>query len=437
MRNISKHLLTVFLLFACFLFLSLGTVFASQSQQKALSQEEQKEFEFIKSRCLQPRYRSLIDWSSRSLIHHQGDEKEIQGTLASLKVLWEAFADSEKIPKLVESGGVKAFKSNMAKSLKSKDSYVRCFGAIMLAVTGDTTYKTDIARLLESKHSLPTKSEDKRLSADDNPDSFFAIMALGLLSAKEYVPKVSTFLSSSESLYRLAALSALGYMGAREYIGDIAKLLDDPDGKVQEAAVEALSELDAKEYSKRITAFLMIGRDDKLAVTACYSLARLNAKEHAKELAQVVNKGSLARKGAAAKSLALLEANEYTQDIAQLIEDNDPGIRVAALTALGIFNNKDYLNKIATHLQDKEIFVRFYAAIALLLMGDQTHSREILDIVQSAWKDDLQLREYYFNPDIKTYLGYKIGLHVLVTERKNQLANRATKAWERLNQVRQ
>jgi len=399
---------------------------SDQPQAKQLSPGERKEYERIQARFLEPWNHDLMISVSWTLGHCAG-EKGMKGAEKSVDLVWAFIIDTNQIPKLAEAGGVKAFKDDVASLLKNEDPVVRSFGAVSLAVIGDAAYKSDIARLIEDKRGSPPKEEDRFLY---NFDRSRAAMALGIMGAKEYAPRLSALLRSSDPDDRAGAALGLGYMGAKEYVRDIAKLLSDDEDHVQTAAMQALAELDAKEYTKDIAGLLTHIGDPMVNDTACYAIARLKAKEQAKELAALLN--DRFRKGNAAKALALLDAKEYIKDIAQLTEDSEPLVRCDALIALAILDEKEYVNKVAEHLQDKETFVRAYAAVALLLMGDQTNSKQIVDVVQSEWKHPEIVSD---GLDTTAYFRVRIRLHPVVAERQNQLTIQAIKTWERLNQV--
>ena len=112
------------------------------------------------------------------------------------------------------------------------------------------------------------------------------------------------------------------------------------------------------------------------------------------------------------------------KDIAQMVEDSDPLVRCDALIALGILDAKEYSRNMAAHLQDKEAYVSAYAAVALLIMGDQTHSKDIVQVVGSEIASDGQ--------DTTGYFRRRIKLHSVLAERQRQLTQRAADAWERL-----
>src|SRR5262249_932032 len=152
-------------------------------------------------------------------LDHCADQKEIKQVEKTLSLL-AAFADTNQIPKLVEAGGVGRFKENVANLLKSEDPVVRGFAALLLAVLRDAGHKRDIARLLEDKHGSTPKEDDRLLY---NFDRSRAAMALGLMGAKEYAPRLAALLQSSDYADRSGAALGLGYMGANEHIKDLAK----------------------------------------------------------------------------------------------------------------------------------------------------------------------------------------------------------------------
>jgi HEAT repeat protein len=427
MRIVDQHTtLASFVAIGC-LVAGLGDTVAGQPRATELSPGEQKEYELIQERLRNQQ--ELLSRHSWTLVHC-ADEKEIKAAERTLNLL-QAFYDTNQIAKLIEAGGVKEFKSNAASLLKNKDPVVRGFGAVLLAVIGDAAYKSDIAKLLADKRGPPPKEDD---GVSDkvwyNFDRNRAAVALGLMGAKEYAPRLSALLRSRDPSDRAGAAEGLGYMGAKEYASTIAKLLSDDDDQVQTAALRALAELGAVEYAKDISGLLTSPGDP--SETAIYALARLNAKEQASKLAALLHDEF--RKRDASKALALLGAKEYTKDIAQLIEDDKPLVRCDALIGLGILDAKEYVTNVAAHLQDNKPFVRAHAAVALLLMGDQTNAKEIVEVVRTEWKlPEIASDIASGRLDTAAYFRVRIKLHPVVAERRRQLTMRAVEAWERLN----
>ena len=394
---------------------------ACQLQATQLSPEEQKEYELVQKGLR--KHDDLLTAAGWTLTHC-ADKKEIKQVEKTLSLL-NAFADTNQIPKLVEAGGVVRFKENVANLLKSEDPVVRGFAALLLAVVGDAGRKRDISRLLEDKQGSPPKEDDRLLY---NFDRSRAAMALGLMGAKEYEPRLAALLRSSDYADRSGAALGLGYMGAKEHIKDLAKLLSDHENQVQKAAMQALAELGATDCAKDIAKLLTSFGDPSVYETACYALVRLNATEQARELAALLD--DRFRKGNASKALALLGAKEYTKDIARLTEDSEPLVRCDALIALGILGAKQQAENIATHLQDQTPYVRAYAAVGLLLMGDQKHSRGVEEVVMAG----IKLPEIASDRvDTTPYFAARIKLHPVVAERQQGLVTRTVQEWQRMH----
>ncbi|MFA5191416.1 MAG: hypothetical protein WC740_11855, partial [Verrucomicrobiia bacterium] len=256
---------------------------------------EQQDYDLIKQRFRI--HEDLLTWSSYTLCHC-ADQKEVKAVEKTLNLFW-AFAETNGFTKLIEAGGVQTFKANVAAFLENKDPIVRGYGAILLATIGDTAYKANIARLLADRSGPPPSRADSLLC---NYDRGRAAVALGLMGAREYAPRLSNLLLSPYVKDRVGAALGLGYMGAKEFAPNIAKLLADHENEVKTSAMEALAELGAAEYAKEISArFKEIGTD--IQKPASYALARLNAKEHADEIAALLH--DRFAKGFASKALAL------------------------------------------------------------------------------------------------------------------------------------
>jgi HEAT repeat protein len=417
MEKIVLQTLRMPFLALCFVIIAPGCARDSQPPTRGLPPAELKEYETVQRSLLDPRNADLLNAAGWTLAH-AADGKDVEQAAKAWGLL-QAFADSSKNQQLVEAGGIKGLRGNVAGLLKSKDPVVRGFAAILLAVIGADGYKNDIARLLEDKKGPPGEDWHKFVY---NFDRSRAAMALGLMGAKEFAPRLSALLRSSDAADRAGAALGLGYMRAEEYVSDIAKLLDDNDDQARVAAMQALGELGAKQYAREIAGLLASLGDPMVSETACYALARLNAKQESKALGGLLKEDF--RKRNAAKALALLGAKEYTRDIAQLIQDSDALVRCDALIALGILDAREYTESVAAHLQDKEGFVRPYAAVALVLMCDQTHTKEILALMRPEEKgtSDFDVQQY-------------VKLHPVVQDRCNELRSRANDTLKRLSQT--
>lgn len=422
MKTAFSNLTVVPFLALCALPCMWGDASASQPPAKQLAPDDQQEYQHIRQRLRE--HEALLTRASWTLCHC-ADEAEL-ARIEGTAMLLGAFVDDKQLPKLVEAGGVKAFKEETAGLLKNKDPVVRGYGAIVLAVVGDAAYKERIAKLLEDENCRSAVTE---FACFKNLDRRDAARALGLMGAEEYAPRLAALLRSDNENDRTGAASGLGAMGSPKHAAEIARLLDDKVDEVRMSATAALGALGAKQYAGRIAPLLTASGDPMVRETACYTLARLNAKDHARDLARLL--GEQFQAGDAAKALAVLGAVEYAKDIAVLLEDKSPLVRCDALIALGILDAKQYTKNVAANLDDKEPFVRAYAAVALLLMGDRTRAKKVQDVVQAEWKDpeiasdDLNAAEYF---------GAHIKLHAVVSERQRQLTLRAKEAWDRLKQ---
>ena len=377
---------------ACCAVLAATQAFAGEPQPNPLPPEEQQEYLKIQQRVL--KYQNTLTMVFFTFAHC-ADEKEAQRLKKTLG-LFQAFMDNARIPALAEAGGIKAFKAALVQMLKNKDSVVRGSAAMFLAIIGEIDSKAEIAKLLEPK---PPMAETAPIEDGvfENVDCSRAAMALGLLGAKEYAPKLAGLLGHRDHLVRSGAVQGLAGMEAKEYVKQIAALLEDDQDDVQIAAMAALGELGAQEYAKKIAGKL--GDSVFTAEAACYSLARLKATEHAKDIAKLLTDDF--RKGDAAKALALMGVADYNKEIAALMDDPKPLPRCDGLIAIGILGAKEYTGKAAEHLQDKQEYVRKYAAVALLLMGDEAHAKDILRLVASEGDIESCLK---FAPDMQDQL---------------------------------
>lgn len=257
-----------------------------------------------------------------------------------------------------------------------------------------------------------------------------------------YVRDLVEMLHGTEMGSRVWAAGHLSRLGAKQSANDIAALLKERHEQLQIAATFALARLDAKEHAADIANAL--GHPYYGVVEpACYALARLDARDHKKPIAaQLTHTWSA---GVAAKALALLGAVEYVDQIAKLATSaksnavpytppsrygdspvapcctgaaSEPPIRGDALIALGILGAKRHAAVAAVHLEGSW---RRQAAIALLLMGDQTHAKEVVAILKP---NDVAPTDADLTKDL--------GLHVLVEGRTGQLVARIRAALAQL-----
>jgi HEAT repeat protein len=389
-----------------------------------LSPAEQKEYEFIRKRFLDNEH--LLNGVGYTL-GHSADSKDDVKAMEKVMMLYVTFFDAKQIPKLVEAGGIKGFKKELAGLLTCKDPVMRGSAAIFLGLVDDPAYNADIAKLLADKPGpVPEEIVKKHVY---NFDRALAAKALGLLGAREYAPRLAELLQSKDESDRIGAAIGLGGMKDKAYAPAIAKRLSDNNERMQVkmAAVSALAELDAVEYAN-VIAKLLKDKEEEVQVAACYALARLKAKALAGNLAALLPEKFC--NGHAAKALALLGAKEYTKDIVRLLEDKDSSTRCSALVALGILNAKDQVPAVVAHLQDKEPSVRAYAAVALLLMGDRTHVIEMVEAVQQ----DLQLIGFAkMGMDISFYFKHRLDIYPVLAERQQQLTAAVVQEWEQIN----
>lgn len=413
-----------------FVALCLVTVLAHKPTQQPpvtqLSLLEETELAHILKRFEE--HKNWLSGVSFSLMHVASDPgfTEAKETIDVLLLLEKV----DQITAVVKKEGLKPFKVKVSKLLKNPDPMVRSFGAVWLLVLEGTDAKQDIANLLNDKPGTPADDLER---VTYNIDRCVAAMALGEMGAKEYAPRLVALLNSSDGNDRTGAVLGLRSMGAKEHAKQIAELLRDEIDlvmydRVRIAAIETLAEFDTTECAEQIASVLkeeVISYD--VATAAGYALARLNGKAWSRDIAAQLNHRF--RKGDTAKALALLGAKEYANKIAQLLDNSDPEVRNDALIALGILDATEYRTEIAAHLRDEETSVRSYAAVALLLMGDQTRSQEILDVIHAEWKNP----KFGFAKNSAAHFSARTRLPSVLEERQQQLIQRAVECWKRIN----
>ena len=193
-----------------------------------LSPAEQKEYEFIRKRFLDNEH--LLNGVGYTL-GHSADSKDDVKAMEKVMMLYVTFFDAKQIPKLVEAGGIKGFKKELAGLLTCKDPVMRGSAAIFLGLVDDPAYNADIAKLLADKPGpVPEEIVKKHVY---NFDRALAAKALGLLGAREYAPRLAELLQSKDEYDRTGAAIGLGGMKDKAYAPAIAKRLSDKNEPMQ------------------------------------------------------------------------------------------------------------------------------------------------------------------------------------------------------------
>ncbi|MFH1022345.1 MAG: HEAT repeat domain-containing protein [Planctomycetota bacterium] len=311
-----------------------------------------------------------------SLVHAATNKKDAQEALdvdESLRHL--ADGDSAGIDK---AGGLEAIQKKLMGLLKSRDPVVKTAAVVLLGVIGDKSSAPELARLMEKKGQ--TSDETEEISAS-------AIVALGLMQATEYAPRIAKFLKSDQEKFRSAAIIALGLLQAKDQAEDIAQLLEDKRPEVQLAAANALAELGAKQYAPQVAKRLTEDTSDKKAWL--YALSRFgNMEEYAKDIALLLKDRFVAEYAAIA--LALMNAKGYAPQIAEYLK-NGKGDRYGfatgdALFALGWLRALEFEKDVSVLLDSDNSHVVKHAAISLILMESPTYAARAIEILDE-WFD--------------------------------------------------
>ncbi len=353
------------------------------TQNEARGSQEVKE---LALRFQNPQSINLITSQMWALTHAGTLKNEVD---ESMKLL-VTFLD--KASKNEDAGSAKEFKSKMAAFLSSKDDIVAGFAAIVLGISGDLSYAPRIANLLD-------KEEPPDNQTRPNTSRSRAAVALSLMGAREYIPKLVLMLKSRNDYDRMGAAVALGRLQAKEHANEVAGLLrpENRGLRVDESPIYALMEMGVgPAYAGDFAKMLHHDFDAETTKAAAFALAKLGAKEYKQDIAKLL--GQEFRKGDAAKVLALMRATEYMDQIASLLKDRNGLVRTDALLALGIMRATKYVPQVAKHLKDPEVYVPIYAAYALVLMEADQYSDQILPEVEHLYREDLFLGEDRFHP---------------------------------------
>jgi HEAT repeat protein len=157
--------------------------------------------------------------------------EEIVGILKNEK--FDFPGDDSPIHFLVVTGTAAKYKNEIVSAmLTTNNSEVVESAAYALAAIGAREHAKDIARLL---------NVERRKG--------FAAKALALLGATEYADRISLLLKDKSGLVRSDAVLALGILGSKKYIPLVATcLLSDPEGYVRHYAADAVFFLEASKY---------------------------------------------------------------------------------------------------------------------------------------------------------------------------------------------
>jgi len=223
----------------------------------------------------------------------------------------------DKASKNEDAGSAKEFKSKMAAFLNSKDDIVAGFAATVLGISGDLSYAPRIAKLLEKEE--PPDDQTQPITSRSR-----AAVALSLMGAREYIPKLVLMLKSQNDYDRMGAAVALGQFQAKEHANEVASLLrpENRGLRIDESPIYALMEMGVgPAYAADFAKMLHHNFDTETTRAAAFALAKLGAKEYKQDIAKLLRQEF--RKGEAAKVLALMGATEYVDQIASLLKDRN------------------------------------------------------------------------------------------------------------------
>jgi len=142
-----------------------------------------------------------------------------------------------------------------------------------LGMMGAHAFAEDVARLLDAGGD-PSVAET-------------ACFTLTQLGAMEQAPRIASLLG--EEFKRGYAARSLAVLGARQHVKDIAKLLESPSSLDRKDALLALGLLDAKEYEQAISTRLK-DREDFVVATAAFALVLMNSTHYAEEIVPIFEK---------------------------------------------------------------------------------------------------------------------------------------------------
>lgn len=375
----TKDILRVVLLIGCSLSMVAGNV-NPQTRRHAnstrMSQDSEAEWQRIRKRYQDPQLASVLTSRMWSLIHNY-ESKEQLDRLMTLLISFSNAVEKNDRALLTSMGGIHGFSEQLVRLMKSGDEEVSGFSALVLAVCGDQSYGQYIAMLLNSRPTRRDEGDGRARTACGT-----GAIALGVLGAKRYVPRLLNLLASRNEYDRSGAVMGLAYLGDQSHAEAIASLLRNKQNRRDDARVviQALFHLGvAANYTNEIADILVDEFPGDAGETAAYALAALGDKPHAKVIAKLLSSSS--QKEYAAKSLAVMGAHEYTTEIATLLSDENTFTRAAAALSIGILNAQQYGSEVSKLLGEKEMFVRRNAAIALVLLDTREYADRVLPLI--------------------------------------------------------
>ncbi|MBI4244871.1 MAG: HEAT repeat domain-containing protein [Planctomycetes bacterium] len=180
--------------------------------------------------------------------------------------------------------------------------------AIALALMGQKRYLTEISRFLSSNNISVVKS---------------GLNAIAILEAKEYSKQIAELMNSTSKQIKLAAINTLAKIGAGEYAGCFAKYIADENTErdVRISAIIALGILRAKDHVVDIVKVLSESKDSVVILFSLEALTNIGDKEQSKLIAKFLCHELPSVKIKALKALGTLKATEFKDEIIKLIKD--------------------------------------------------------------------------------------------------------------------
>jgi HEAT repeat protein len=379
------------LFFTILLVTTLGAAIACPQKLEPI--DDAAEVNELAKRFQKPENVNVFQGAVWTVTHDYAEHKHMDEVMKSVFAYLEALAkfqsgESEPLAKL---GGVSGFKRKLTDLLNDGDQAIRSFAAVMIGITGDKALVPSLAKLL-----------DKQTAAGERYSMVYdrgrAALALGMIGAVEYKPRIAELLKSENQYDRSGAIAALESFGATEYAKEIADQLsrsgavDDDPSPVHFLIATGV----AKDYKPQLVKAMLDKFRSETSDAAMYALVKLDAKEHSKEIATLLDEEF--RKAEAAKALALLGATNYTRRIALLLKDKSGLVRSAAALALGVLAAKEQGSAVAELLKDPEDYVRNYAAAALMLMQAERYYAAALPLLETPHQGRAYLTESSFSP---------------------------------------
>jgi len=230
---------------------------------------------------------------------------------------------------------------------------------------------------LQARQAAPAVA---RLLTDRDPQEVYkAVVALGLLGGRAWVPKILPLLASEE--VRVAAAGALGNLGAREAVRPLLERLGDREPEVRAAAAQSLGILKATEAIPRLTALLADG-NEFVQSSVLNALSQLDAFEAVAAVDVVLIKSAHDIRTSALYTAGKIRARGAIHGLVTCLEDGKDDVRELALETLVALECVEALPAVEKRIGDANAGVAARAVEAFGILGGSSKKAALLELLR-------------------------------------------------------